>query len=90
MIGGTGNIGQHLVTASLDAGHPTALLVRRATVASDSGKAKLLKALVARGATLVYVRTSSVFITELTSTQIRILLFPAEIIFTPRISSDVG
>ncbi|KQK03496.1 isoflavone reductase homolog PCBER isoform X2 [Brachypodium distachyon] len=54
VIGGTGNIGQHLVTASLDAGHPTALLVRRATVASDSGKAKLLKALVARGATLVY------------------------------------
>ncbi|XP_014754428.1 isoflavone reductase homolog PCBER-like [Brachypodium distachyon] len=55
VIGGTGNIGQHLVTASLDAGHPTAVLVRPTTVAYDSGRARLLKALKARGATLVYV-----------------------------------
>uniref|UniRef100_A0ACD5XWM2 Uncharacterized protein n=1 Tax=Avena sativa TaxID=4498 RepID=A0ACD5XWM2_AVESA len=34
VIGGTGNIGRHLVTASLDAGHPTAVLVRPSAVAS--------------------------------------------------------
>ena len=56
VIGATGNIGQHLVTASLNAGHRTAVLVRPATVASDSDKAKLLNSLEARGVTVVYVR----------------------------------
>lgn len=54
MIGGTGNIGQYLVRASLDAGHPTAVLVRPTTVASDTGKAKLLNSFKARGASIVY------------------------------------
>jgi uncharacterized protein YbjT (DUF2867 family) len=56
VIGGTGMVGQHLVTASLDDGHPTAVLVRPAT-AVDPGKAKLLKSFENRGASLVYVRT---------------------------------
>ncbi|XP_044972324.1 phenylcoumaran benzylic ether reductase Pyrc5-like [Hordeum vulgare subsp. vulgare] len=54
VIGGTGNIGQHLVTASLKAGHRTAVLVRPTTVASDSDKAKLLNSLEARGVSVVY------------------------------------
>ncbi|CAM0913894.1 unnamed protein product [Alopecurus aequalis] len=54
VIGGTGNIGQHLVTASLNAGHPTAVLVRLTTVASDTSKAKLVNSLQARGACIVY------------------------------------
>ncbi|KAL6627099.1 hypothetical protein ACP70R_030825 [Stipagrostis hirtigluma subsp. patula] len=53
-IGGTGRIGQHLVRASLNAGHPTAVLVRPATVAADPGKASLLKAFETKGATIVY------------------------------------
>ena len=56
VIGGTGNIGQHLVTASLNAGHRTAVLVRPTTVAPDSDKAKLLNSLEARGVSVVYVR----------------------------------
>jgi nucleoside-diphosphate-sugar epimerase len=32
VIGGTGNIGRHLVMGSLNAGHPTTVLVRPATV----------------------------------------------------------
>ncbi|OEL26044.1 hypothetical protein BAE44_0012937 [Dichanthelium oligosanthes] len=35
-------MGQHLVNASLDAGHPTAVLVRKAT-ATDAGKGKILE-----------------------------------------------
>uniref|UniRef100_A0ACD6A9P1 Uncharacterized protein n=1 Tax=Avena sativa TaxID=4498 RepID=A0ACD6A9P1_AVESA len=55
VIGGTGNIGRHLVAASLDAGHPTAVLVRPSTAASsDSGKAELLNSFKARGACIVY------------------------------------
>ncbi|KAM3329628.1 hypothetical protein ACQJBY_026583 [Aegilops geniculata] len=54
VIGGTGNIGQHLVTASLNAGHRTAVLVRPATVAPDSDKAKLLNSLETRGVSVVY------------------------------------
>jgi uncharacterized protein YbjT (DUF2867 family) len=57
VIGGTGNIGQYLVTASINAGHPTAVLVRPSTVASNSIKAKLLNSLEARGASIVYVCT---------------------------------
>ncbi|OEL15342.1 hypothetical protein BAE44_0023639 [Dichanthelium oligosanthes] len=53
VIGGTGMIGQYLVTASLDAGHPTAMLVRSGT-AVDAGKAKLLEYFKSRGASLVY------------------------------------
>jgi nucleoside-diphosphate-sugar epimerase len=57
VIGGTGNIGHHLVMASLDAGHPTAVLVRPSTtVAFNSEKAKLLDSLKARGASIVNVR----------------------------------
>jgi uncharacterized protein YbjT (DUF2867 family) len=55
VIGGTGMIGQHLVTASLDAGHPTAVLVRPATADADAGKAKLIEAFQSCGARLVYV-----------------------------------
>ncbi|KAF8696588.1 hypothetical protein HU200_036198 [Digitaria exilis] len=40
VIGGTGMVGQLLVMASIDAGHPTAVLVRPGT-ASDAGKAKI-------------------------------------------------
>ncbi|KAG2598244.1 hypothetical protein PVAP13_5KG352500 [Panicum virgatum] len=54
VIGGTGMIGQHLVTASLDAGHPTAVLVRPATADADAGKAKLMEAFESCGASLVY------------------------------------
>ncbi|VAH59451.1 unnamed protein product [Triticum turgidum subsp. durum] len=54
VIGGTGNIWQHLVTASLNAGHRTAVLVRPTTVAPDSDKAKLLNSLEARGVSVVY------------------------------------
>ncbi|CAM0144402.1 unnamed protein product [Urochloa decumbens] len=51
VIGGTGMIGQHLVKASLAAGHPTAVLVRPASVAA---KATLVEAFKARGANIVY------------------------------------
>ncbi|EAZ11189.1 hypothetical protein OsJ_01038 [Oryza sativa Japonica Group] len=58
VIGGTGIIGRHIVAASLDAGHPTLVLVRptaaSAAVDVDSDKAKLLASLVASGATIVY------------------------------------
>ncbi|KAK8451777.1 hypothetical protein SEVIR_5G003901v4 [Setaria viridis] len=42
VIGGTGIIEQHLVAASLNAAHPTAVLVRPATVAADAAKASLV------------------------------------------------
>uniref|UniRef100_A0A0D9Y5T5 NmrA-like domain-containing protein n=1 Tax=Oryza glumipatula TaxID=40148 RepID=A0A0D9Y5T5_9ORYZ len=58
VIGGTGRLGRHLVTASLDAGHPTAVLVRRPATAgarADSPvKAKLIEELCDNGARLVY------------------------------------
>lgn len=54
VIGGTGTIGRHLVTASLDAGHPTAVLVRPAAAAEDPAKASLLEAFKTRGASLIY------------------------------------
>ncbi|BAD81277.1 putative isoflavone reductase homolog IRL [Oryza sativa Japonica Group] len=58
VIGGTGRLGRHLVTASLDAGHPTAVLVRRPATAgarADSPvKAKLTEELCDNGARLVY------------------------------------
>ncbi|CAL4949352.1 unnamed protein product [Urochloa decumbens] len=53
VIGGTGLIGRHLVIASLDAGHPTAVLVRPAT-AANAEKAKLTEAFQSCGASLVY------------------------------------
>ncbi|CAO2179631.1 unnamed protein product [Urochloa humidicola] len=53
VIGGTGMIGRHLVTASLDAGHPTAVLIRPAT-AADAEKAKLMEGFQSCGASLVY------------------------------------
>nr|CAB3473256.1 unnamed protein product [Digitaria exilis] len=53
VIGGTGNVGRHLVTASINAGHPTAVLVRPAT-AGVSGKAELMEAFKSCGARLVY------------------------------------
>jgi uncharacterized protein YbjT (DUF2867 family) len=59
VIGGTGMMGQHLVKASLAAGHPTAVLVRPAASAAsataDPSKLKLLEAIKASGATIVYV-----------------------------------
>ncbi|KAL6839507.1 hypothetical protein ACP4OV_030777 [Aristida adscensionis] len=54
VIGGTGMIGQHLVKASLNAGHSTAVLVRAATVAANPGKARVLEAFRSCGASLVY------------------------------------
>uniref|UniRef100_J3KY35 NmrA-like domain-containing protein n=1 Tax=Oryza brachyantha TaxID=4533 RepID=J3KY35_ORYBR len=60
VIGGTGTIGRHIVAASLEAGHPTLVLVRRspapaaAAAGVDPDKAKLLASLEASGATLVY------------------------------------
>ncbi|KAF0917572.1 hypothetical protein E2562_020947 [Oryza meyeriana var. granulata] len=56
VIGGTGIIGRHIVQASLNAGHPTLLLVRPAAAAADvdPDKAKLLAAFEASGATIVY------------------------------------
>ncbi|CAO2183764.1 unnamed protein product [Urochloa humidicola] len=53
VIGGLGIIGRHLVAASLDAGHPTAVLVRPAT-AANAEKAKLMEAFQSCGASLVY------------------------------------
>ncbi|WVZ72957.1 hypothetical protein U9M48_021337 [Paspalum notatum var. saurae] len=53
VIGGTGTMGQHLVKASLAAGHPTAALVRPATAANPS-KLKLLEAIKGSGATILY------------------------------------
>ncbi|CAN6201774.1 unnamed protein product [Urochloa humidicola] len=54
VIGGTGKIGQHLVMASLDAGHTTALLVRPVAAGADPDKARLLEAFMTCGASLVY------------------------------------
>ncbi|CAO2199748.1 unnamed protein product [Urochloa humidicola] len=54
VIGGTGMIGQHLVSAGLTAGHPTAVLIRPASVAADPAKAILVQAFKARGANIVY------------------------------------
>ncbi|KAF8772724.1 hypothetical protein HU200_005453 [Digitaria exilis] len=56
VIGGTGMVGQLLVMASIDAGHPTAVLVRPGT-ASDAGKAKIMEAFKSCGVRLVYVPT---------------------------------
>uniref|UniRef100_A0A0E0JG52 NmrA-like domain-containing protein n=1 Tax=Oryza punctata TaxID=4537 RepID=A0A0E0JG52_ORYPU len=56
VIGGTGRIGRHLVAASLNAGHPTAVLVRPATAgagADDPVRAKLLEELHNHGARIV-------------------------------------
>ncbi|GJN05290.1 hypothetical protein PR202_ga22908 [Eleusine coracana subsp. coracana] len=53
VIGGTGMIGQHLVMASLDAGHPTAVLLRPSSV-DDPGKARLVENFKTRGAIIVY------------------------------------
>ncbi|KAK3160818.1 hypothetical protein QOZ80_1BG0065220 [Eleusine coracana subsp. coracana] len=53
VIGGTGKIGQHLVMASLDAGHPTAVLLRPSSV-DDPGKARLVEDFKTRGAIIVY------------------------------------
>lgn len=56
VIGGTGMMGQHLVNASLAAGHPTAVLIRPGTDATgDLSRIKLLEAFKARGAKIVYV-----------------------------------
>jgi len=49
VIGGTGMMGQHLVKASLAAGHPTAVLVRPAS----SSKLELLETIKASGATVI-------------------------------------
>nr|CAB3477308.1 unnamed protein product [Digitaria exilis] len=46
-------VGQLLVMASIDAGHPTAVLVRPGT-ASDAGKAKIMEAFKSCGVRLVY------------------------------------
>nr|CAB3473255.1 unnamed protein product [Digitaria exilis] len=46
-------VGQLLVMASIDAGHPTAVLVRPGT-ASDAGKAKIMETFKSCGARLVY------------------------------------
>lgn len=52
VVGATGYIGQHVVTASTKLGHPTFALVR-STTSSDPAKAALLKSFKDAGATLV-------------------------------------
>ncbi|CAL4956295.1 unnamed protein product [Urochloa decumbens] len=56
-------IGRHLVMASLDAGHPTAVLVRPATIA-DTEKTKLMEAFRSFGASFVYIMSSGGDINE--------------------------
>uniref|UniRef100_A0A0D9UYT8 NmrA-like domain-containing protein n=1 Tax=Leersia perrieri TaxID=77586 RepID=A0A0D9UYT8_9ORYZ len=53
VIGGTGMVGQQLVAASINAGHPTAVLVRP-PACDDPVKAKLVDTLCNNGASLVY------------------------------------
>uniref|UniRef100_A0A0E0JG50 Small ribosomal subunit protein uS8c n=1 Tax=Oryza punctata TaxID=4537 RepID=A0A0E0JG50_ORYPU len=55
--GGMGRVGWHLTAASLNAGHPTVVLVRSATAgarADNPAKAKLIEELCNNGARLVY------------------------------------
>ncbi|KAJ0962884.1 hypothetical protein J5N97_028006 [Dioscorea zingiberensis] len=52
VIGATGRLGQHLITASLDAGHPTFALVRESSF-SDPHKSILLHSFSDAGATLI-------------------------------------
>ncbi|KAL6848327.1 hypothetical protein ACP4OV_022455 [Aristida adscensionis] len=52
VIGGTGHIGKHIVPASIQLGHPTAVLVRDAAP-SDPAKAQLLKSFSDSGVALL-------------------------------------
>lgn len=52
VIGGTGYIGKHIVSASVRLGHPTFLLVRESTVSS---KSELIHTFKASGVNLIYV-----------------------------------
>nr|CAD1834044.1 unnamed protein product [Ananas comosus var. bracteatus] len=53
VIGATGMIGRFLVSASIKAGHPTFILVRTNTVATDHDKAKLVEDFKSRGVVVV-------------------------------------
>ncbi|XP_020098160.1 isoflavone reductase-like protein isoform X2 [Ananas comosus] len=53
VIGATGMIGRFLVSASIKAGHPTFMLVRTNTVATDHDKAKLVEDFKSRGVVVV-------------------------------------
>ncbi|CAM6085918.1 unnamed protein product [Calypogeia fissa] len=57
IIGPTGAIGKHMVTASVKLGHPTFALVR-STTSSDPAKAKLLKSFENTGVTFLIGDTS--------------------------------
>ena len=61
VIGGTGKIGRHLVMASLNAGHSTAVLIRPVAAGADTDddRARLLEDFVTCGASLVHVRMIS-------------------------------
>lgn len=52
VVGGTGNLGRHVVAASARLGHPTFALVRD-TAPSDPAKAELLKSFQDAGVTVV-------------------------------------
>jgi nucleoside-diphosphate-sugar epimerase len=54
IIGGTGHIGKHIVTASVRLGHPTAVLTRD-SAPSDPAKAQLIKSFVDSGAAIIKV-----------------------------------
>jgi uncharacterized protein YbjT (DUF2867 family) len=54
IIGGTGHIGKHIVTASVRLGHPTAVLTRD-SAPSDPAKAQFIKSFADSGAALIKV-----------------------------------
>jgi len=54
IIGGTGHIGKHIVTASVRLGHPTVVLTRD-SAPSDPAKAQLIKSFADSGAALIKV-----------------------------------
>lgn len=54
IIGGTGHIGKHIVTASVRLGHPTAVLTRD-SAPSDPAKVQLIKSFADSGAAVIKV-----------------------------------
>jgi nucleoside-diphosphate-sugar epimerase len=58
VIGGTGNIGKHIVAASVHFGHPTSILIRE-FAPSDIIKVQLLNSWVKSGASPLKVPISS-------------------------------
>ncbi|GAA0157397.1 oxidoreductase [Lithospermum erythrorhizon] len=54
VIGGTGNFGRYIVTASVSSGHQTVALVRQNTIDTDPEKAALVDQFKASGVQIVY------------------------------------